>query len=257
MEIFNNWVVIAFIILVMLCVTYTLIKAFLIHSFFWSNVDQVKTVMKQMKQSTSYLEQQHAKYAWNETGQPAPIHVIALRELLQEEMAVVDAFERNMALSSDMYGQVKYLVADLQLSMAIVFWLKHLTHRKIALEFHSGDALSPIEMEVVGARDFALATLPIIGWMFEARAVLSLQKALAKLLELSLENQYAEYDFALHYGILRSKLYALTGDITHKIRMVDIGLTVDHLRRDYNQVERIRKHFGFESADELLKYCKV
>jgi hypothetical protein len=111
-------------------------------------------------------------------------------------------------------------------------------------------------MEVVGAKYYALATQPIIGWLFTEKAAKPLRDALTKTLAMRVAGKGDEYSHALHISIFMSKLFVLTKDDEYRFALKSGRLTDEHLKRDRNQMSRIAKNFRFHTPEEMLEYCE-
>jgi hypothetical protein len=181
--------------------------------------------------------------SWNRhPGGPRPLRVIKLAWILAEQKA--SAFHENMLLTSSYYSQVKYLLRMGNWPTAVVFFLKAQTHRMMALA--QAEHASAIELEVMGATDFALAKkIPLLGFVWKDQAVAFLKAA-----ERRLPPERNDGD-KLNASIIWSKLYALTGENFYKGHIQLEGL---HPNMDHGQLGRVAMHLGM-TFEELRDLC--
>jgi hypothetical protein len=179
---------------------------------------------------------------------PNPIRVIALAEKMADEMNPVSA---AVHMASSFYSQVKYLLKLEQVPTAIAFFFESRKWRELALqrEAHATETVQPIDIEVLGAPDFMLAKIPVVGQLFKKSALRFLNEAEKRLLK-----QGQDAPDAMPTAIIYSKMYALTGNKKYLQR-----ISVLELRRDMdeNQLLRIANHLGFKTREELYEFCGI
>jgi hypothetical protein len=191
----------------------------------------------------------------NENGEklePNPIRVIALGEKMSDSM---DPFRAAMHMTSSFYSQVKYLVKQGKIPTAIAFFLesKKWSHLALQRRKHANKKPSPIDYEVLGAPDFMLAKIPVIGRFWKKGAIEFLNVADKELNEILKKSDVTRLE-PISAALIWSKLYALTGNEIYKNRVRVATLTRD---QDCNQMLRIAKHLGFRTLDEFYKFLII
>ncbi len=194
------------------------------------------------------------KDEFGEPVSPNPIRVIGLAQKMAHDM---DPFRGAAHMTSSFYSQVKHLLKMKQVPTAIAFFLESRKWSTLALERRQSikdkELLQPMDLEVIGATDFMLAKLPVIGILFKRKALAFLKAAESELTEWQGFVNRKRVD-PISIGIVFSKIYSLTGDNAYKGFVRLVGLT-RHM--DQGQLLRIANHLGFKSLEELYTFCRM
>lgn len=198
-----------------------------------------------LPETSAEIHDEWYNLSWNLVpGGPQPLRVIKLG--WAKAVDEWTTFQENTHLTSCYYSQVKYLLRMGQLPTAIVFFLRSQYHRDVALE-HAGDEVKAQALEVLGAPDFKLAHMPLIGLLWEKRALRYLKEAEQKLPRKRNRTDGDKLDAA----IIWSKLYVLTKDEVYKDYIRRGGLNQE---MDNNQLRRIAGYLGM-TFDEFSELC--
>ena len=176
-----------------------------------------------------------------------PAGVIKVGLVLAQEKRM-NVFEMEKFFASCFYSQVKFLVKKFQIPTAIAFFLLSKKSARIALNLREvlpRENKSPVDLEVLGAPDFMLASVPLVGVLFKKRAALFLEQSLTEI------NVGGGFNPLLHALIL-AKLWKLTKKDKYKEDIKSLPLTG---AMEDNQLTRVAKHLGLPGSKELLEFC--
>lgn len=181
-----------------------------------------------------------------------PLRVVILASEMCFYMSV---YKADVHMTSAYYSQVKFLVRKGYLVTALVFFLESRAYAKKALKEYSTapeEEKSPINLEVLGAPDFMLANIPIIGFVWKKKALSFLFAAHKSLEQIFAQSARVE---PITAALIWSKIFALTRDDVYKNRVRnDVRLTG---HEDKGQLTRVMKHLGFTSLDQLYEFCNI
>lgn len=186
-------------------------------------------------------EKEWSRLSWS--GED-PFRVVMLASFITKKS---DIFQRMMCITSSLYSQVKHLVKRGRIFSAMAFFMESracsagaLVARKDAPE------KNPIDLEILGAPDFMLSQIPVLGnfFGFKASAIDFLEEADAELSSPPKDPLMA--------SLIWSKLWKLTENPTYRERVRRAGLGPEMVDV---QLGRIAKHMGFGNTEELLKFC--
>lgn len=206
------------------------------------------------------IQKEWEDLSWNRLpGGPQPLRVIKLAGLM---VADEPRLKESTHMTSSYYSQVKYLVKMGHFPTALVFLARAKAFARSALECRKGVPLekrNPIELEVLGAPDFMLASIPIIGRAFKSSALRFLMAAQNEITgkEMIVMLKEPEYTIdlsdLLSAALIWSKMYSLTRDKAYKLRVLEACRMKE--QSDVGQVSRIAKHLGFKTREDLLRSC--
>jgi hypothetical protein len=204
----------------------------------------------QLLASDDHLRKEYGQLVW---GGLDPMRVMELSYRLNRDK---QGYARNLALCSDYYGQVKYLVKKGWVPTAIAFWLKSRDHAQIASGQTVLGNVEPLDYEVMGAPSYLASRIPILGRIWEGDAILYLDKALLLLSIKKKERGTNEY--AVAESLIASKLFTLFPKKSYyreKYLKLVKNSGIKH-SDDLNQLGRIARHLGFKTAGELLNWAE-
>ncbi len=179
-----------------------------------------------------------------------PVRVVALATKMA---AAMTSYAAAKHLTSAFHSQVKFLAKKGKLLLGFAFYLEDRKWAKITLfrRKHTAEKKEPIDLEILGAFYFGVATVPYVGWFlgmfgYKKRALAFLKEADAELMDKSNELD------PLQAAMIWSKLYTLTGNERFRLQTQYIGLNAN---MDEGQLKRIAKYLGFKNLDQLQRFC--
>lgn len=205
---------------------------------------------EELKRVPSYGDKEKEWANLSKSGKD-PLRVIALAKTMSKSM---DPFRKSMHMASSFYSQIKFLLRRWQFFDAAVYYLEARKWSDLALEqWHTAKDKNPIDLEVIGALDFAVAKkVPVIGLLlFKKRAMMFLLLAEQEIDE---ERRNGAYPHPLTGALIWSKLYALTGNIKYYFLVLAMAPELTS-KMDPNTLARIAGHMGFDTVDQLLQFC--
>ena len=197
------------------------------------------------KQKIEQLRKEHYKLSFEGSN---PFRVVAITYFLNLDRT---AYERHMALTSDYYGQTKYLLKKGRLPTAFAFWMKSRHHAEIALEHVVEGKTEPLDYEVLGAPSYLASKIPLLGIFWKDEAGGYLDEALICLI--LKKKSLGDKKYAVSEALIASKLWTLKPYESYRTRVKKSG--IKHTD-DHNQLKRVAKHLGFKTVGELLNWVE-
>jgi hypothetical protein len=202
--------------------------------------------------SLEEVEEQHYNTAWAKKVAANPARVIGLRLYINQVKGLSEN-ERNLALASDYYGQVKHALKKLQFPTAAAFFLLHKKHAKNVKALLLMKKMTPIELEVANAEYFAKASTFLFGFWWEEEA----QKPLLEGLHMIDAGEVVDpKERTLSDALISAKMYALIGVEKYKrrVQVLDPELLAEISQE---QGDRIAKHLGLRPAtkEALIEFA--
>lgn len=189
--------------------------------------------------------------------------VISLAHLSADRYKV--GYQKPLHLTTSYYSQVKFLVKRGCVPTAIVFLVKSrwygmqaLVERSSEFALTGGIYRKAIDLEQIGAPDFLLSKIPLIGRIFRARATLYLLAAdseisqVLQMVEMLGSENIPNPNSRIEKGLIWGKLYSLTRNQKYKERVLGIRFKTEDRETNRKQYERIAKLVGFRNSEELF-----
>lgn len=186
------------------------------------------------RKATKETEKEWYDFSWSGKN---PERVILLAADMASNMNTYDAAKH---MSSAFYSQVKHLMKKGRLLKAITFFVVSREYAEEALKYRQKAPLenqNPIDLEVLGAPEFMLAKIPIIGRFFRRKALRFLEVANGLIADKAIA--CPDKIDALENAIIWSKIYALTVNEGFKELILVMSIPPD---ADRNQLIRVARH---------------
>lgn len=214
------------------------------NSIYWWSSHEIITHTSQEE-----INKEWYRLSWTRDEQglpvtPNPLRVIALAEKMADQM---DPFRAAVHMESAFYSQVKYLKKKPFHAVAYFLEARKWSHLAMNRQKYATSSIKAIDYEVLGAPDFALATVPVIGrFGFRSQALHFLMTA---------DKVIREGDYSpLSAALIWAKMWRLTKDETYRMQIQVVGLRRD---MDRNQLARVAQHLGLASVDKLFELCRI